>query len=186
MVTKPQARQLLARAVLTDTRIPSEMDVIIREADSDGSDATKTLPLLLVVFDSGDRFAGVNTDLVGHELNENDERVAEIYERQWEAEARIEVWTAEGSSYEADELGSKVHDVLYGYDTKTSDDPFLDASENEVESLWHFHINSGRRVDDLIQTPTVRRWRIEADVYGSHKYKGSTQEPIQSVDLPEF
>jgi len=185
MVTKPEGRKLIARNVLTDPRVPDELDVIVQEADSDGSDATKSLPLLLVVLDSADRFAGVNTELVGHKLNDDDERVAKIYERQWQAEARIEVWTAEGSSHDADTLGSTIHDVLYGHDTKSSDDPFLDASNNEVESLWHFHINSGRRVDDLIQTPTVRRWRILADVYGSHTYIGSTQEPIQSIDLPE-
>jgi hypothetical protein len=183
MVTKPEARELIARAVLQDTRMPEELDVILQEPDSEGSDATKTLPLLLVELDEVERPAVMNSDFVGYETNDDGERVARVYEVEWEGVARIELWSADGSSYDIDSLGEKLHEVLYSYDSRGTDEFFTDESGNPVESLWNFSLRDGQREDDLTQTPTVRRWRQLADVYGARYYVEQEQEPIRDINV---
>jgi len=186
MVTKPEARELIARAVLQDTRMPSELDVIIQEPDAEGKDATKTLPLLLVELDDVERPDVTNSDFVGYEENNNGEQIARVFESEWEATARIELWTADGSSFNIDTLGEKLHEVLYSYDNRGTDEFFTDENGNPVESLWNFSLGDGQREDELTQTPTVRRWRQLADVYGARYYVEEEQEPVRDVDPNVF
>jgi hypothetical protein len=183
MVTKPEARELIARAVLQDTRMPAELDVILQEPDAEGKDATKTLPLLLVELDDVERPAVTNSDFVGYKENDGGEQIARVFESEWEATARIELWTADGSSFDIDTLGEKLHEVLYSYDSRGTDEFFTDADGNPVESLWNFSLRDGQREDDLVQTPTVRRWRQLADVYGARFYVEEEQEPIRDLNI---
>jgi hypothetical protein len=185
MVTKPEARELIARAVLQDTRMPSELDVILREPDADGKDATKTLPLLLVELDEVSRPEVTNSDFVGYKQDNSGNDVARVFESEWEATAQIELWTAAGSSYDVDELGEKLHEVLYSYDSRGTDECFTDADGSAVTSFWNFSLGDGSREDDLTQTPTVRRWRQLADVYGARYYVEDEEEPIREVE-PEI
>jgi|APHM01.1.fsa_nt_gi hypothetical protein len=182
MVTQQKAREHIARAVLTDPRMPSELDFLLQEADSSGSDAYKTLPLLLVEFESTSRPDHRNSNLVGYKQNNAGERIAEVFEREWEATAHIELWTADGSDYDVDELADTLISILYGYETKTTDDPFLDENGDTVDGLWHFELQDGFRADDLVQTPSVRRFRQVAHVYGAHEYVSEEIPPVEVVD----
>lgn len=181
MVTKPEARELIARAVLQDSRMPSGLDVILQEPDAEGSDATKTLPLLLVELDDVSRQSVTNSDFVGYKEDSDGNEIARIFESEWEATARIELWNAEGSEYNIDRLGEKVHEVLYSYDSRGTDEFFTDSDGNRVKSLWNFSLGDGSRDDDLTQTPTVRRWRQLADVYGARYYVEDEAVPIREV-----
>lgn len=182
MVSQPEARDAIVRAVTNDSRMPDELDTITQEADGSGRDAQKTLPLLLVVFDSTSKPQNHNSEFVGYEKDFDGNNIARIYERQWEAEARIELWTADGSEYNIDTLSDKLVSILYGYEARATDDQFVDEDGNPIEGLWNFELTGGGRDDDLVQTPTVRKWTQNADVYGSELYTGPTGEPIKTVD----
>lgn len=181
MVTQPKAREHLARAVLTDPRMPSELDVLLQEADGDGRDGAKTLPLLLVEFDQTSRPDKKTTSLVGYKTDDDGNRIAKVYEDEWQATAHVELWTADGSTYDVDTLGNTLTSVLYGYQTRTTDDPFLDSNGDPVPDMWHFDLLDAFRADDLVQTPTVRRWRQRAEVYGAQEYVEQEQPPVTSV-----
>lgn len=182
MVTKPEARELIARAVLQNSRMPSELDVILREPDAEGKDATRTLPLLLVELDEVSRPEVTNSDFVGYKQDDAGNDVAKVFESEWEATARIELWTAAGSSYDVDELGEKIHEVLYSYDSRGADEYFTDADGFPVTSFWNFSLGDGSREDDLTQTPTVRRWRQLADVFGARYYVSTESPPIREIE----
>jgi hypothetical protein len=183
MVTKDETRAAVARSVLSDSRVPSDdIDVLLQEADQDGQDAVKTVPLLLVRFESDSEQTERNTDLVGFDLDDDGNQVAQIYERQWEGELIVEVWTAAVSRFDVDELGKTVQSVLYGFDTKASNDPLIDENGDEIDGIWKFSMTSSRRVDDLAQTPTVRRWRNIVEIYGSHQYKAPEKPVIETID----
>lgn len=186
MVTQPEAREAIARAVSGDSRMPSDLDVLLQEPDGDGRDAQKTLPLLIVQFEETARPDRKTTDVVGYKQNEDGDNVARIFEKEWSAQARIELWTADGSRYDVDNLGRTLTSVLYGYDTTTTNDPFLDDNGEEIEELWHFSLNEGFRADNLTQTPTVRRWRQFADVYGCELYVEDEQPTITSAEPNVF
>jgi hypothetical protein len=47
--------------------------------------------------------------------------------------------------------------------------------------MWHFDLLDAFRADDLVQTPTVRRWRQRAEVYGAQEYVEQEQPPVTSV-----
>lgn len=183
MVTQTKAREHIARAILADSRMPSELDVILQEADGEGQDAAKTLPLLLVEFSQSSRPEYKNTEFVGYEYNDDGEQTSRIFERDWEATAHIELWTADGSAHNIDELADTLVSVLYGYETGTTDDLFFDENNNTVEDLWHFKLQEGFRADELTQTPSVRRWRQVAEVHGSQMYQSEAQPPIRDVTI---
>jgi hypothetical protein len=190
MVTQQEARDAIARSVVNDGRLQDHLDsgvtvdTITQEADGGGSDAVKTLPLLLVVFDSSEKENYRNTELVGYKTNSDGERVAKIYEREWVAEARIELWTADRADNHdgIDTLSDALVSILYGYETRTSNDDFLDENGDPIEGLWHFSLGEGLRNDDTSQTPTVRRWEQIAEVYGAQRYVGEEQPPITSTN----
>jgi hypothetical protein len=181
MVTKPEARELIARAVLEDSRMPAELDVILQEPDAEGRDAVKTLPLLLVELDEVERPAVTNSDFVGYKKNDSGERVAEVYESEWQATARIELWTADGSDNNVDRLGETLHEVLYSHDSRGTDEFFTDENGDAVKSLWNFSLRDGQREDDLIQNPSVRRWRQLADIYAARFYVEEAGDPLQGA-----
>jgi len=82
MVTKDETRAAVARSVLSDSRVPSDdIDVLLQEADQDGQDAVKTVPLLLVRFESDSEQTERNTDLVGFDLD--DDGVAKYCRNIW-------------------------------------------------------------------------------------------------------
>lgn len=185
MVTQPQARELIARAVLQDTRITDDLDVILQEPDGEGSDSQKTVPLLYVSFTETTEPDVYNSDLVDYKTNDDGERVARIFGAEWEAVAQIEIWTADRSRHDIDELGEQLHSILYAYDSSSLDRSFQNADGMAVPGLWNFSLQDGGREDDLTQTPTVRRYRQLADVYGTRYYVETPSEPIREVD-PEF
>jgi len=186
MVTKDETRAAVARSVLADPRVPSDdIDVLLQEADQDGQDAVKTIPLLLIRFESDSEQNERNSDFAGFDLDDDGNRVAEVYERQWEGELIVEVWTAAVSRFDIDELGKTVQSVLYGFDTKSSNDPLIDENGDEIDGIWKFSVTGSRRVDDLAQTPTVRRWRNIVEVYGSQQYKTPAQSSLDNVNQPD-
>jgi|APHM01.1.fsa_nt_gi hypothetical protein len=185
MVTKDKTRKAVAYSILNDPRVPSDIDVLLEEADPDGQNAAKTIPLLNITFDSDSKFNQRNTELVGYKLDDNGNRVAEIYERRWEGELFVESWTADASNVDADELGTTIQSVLYGFDTKSSNDTLIDPDGNPVDDIWRFSVRGGRRIDDLSNTPTVRRWRNRVEVYGAEQYKTPAQTPLEGVNQPD-
>jgi hypothetical protein len=182
MVSQPEAQDAIVRGITNDSRMPDELDTITQEADGSGRDAQKTLPLLLVVFDSTTKPQNHNSEFIGYEQDANGDDIARIYERQWEAEARIELWTADGSEYNIDSLSDDLVAILYGYEARATDDYFPDENGDPIKELWNFELTGGGREDDLVQTPTVRRWRQTATVYGTEFYTGPEQPPIKSTN----
>lgn len=190
MVTQPEAREVIAQNIVTDSKFDKHLgssvtfDTITQEADGSGQDAAKTLPLISVTFSSAEESNYKNTDLVGYKLDADDNRIAEIYEREWEAEATIQLWTADGSDNISgvDQIADTLLSVLYGYDSSASNDDFVDENDNPVKGIWNFSLTGGVREDDLAQTPTVRRWEQTAEVYGFERYVTPEDVSVTSVD----
>lgn len=182
MVTKDEVKRLITDAVLHAPFTPDNLDVILREPDTEGADAQKTLPLLYIELSETDRSTHHTTDRVGTAIDESTDEGQIVYGIDWEAEVTIEVWTVDGSGESVDALGEQVRRALSTYDSHLSGEPFRDDTGDAVDDITYFALQSGERADDLTQTPTVRRWRETATIYATRYVKTPPAPTITDSD----
>lgn len=179
MVTQSESRRILADTILAADQMPEAVDPLLREPDGSGADANIELPVLIITYgEESGTSDHRNTEFVGYKENSSGQQIAEVYETQWTASVDMQLWTSDRSDWDVDDLGRRLYDVLYAYQTSGPDKTFTDESGNPVESLWHFSLDDGYRDDDLAVTPTVRRWRQTATLRGARYYVGEEQVPI--------
>ena len=80
-------------------------------------------------------------------------------------------------------MGEAVRNALYPYSSYGDQKPFLDEEGEPVNEIFRFIISDGTRADDLIQTPTVRRWRQEVELWACEEFVTS-EDYIVNVDYP--
>lgn len=183
MVTKSEAKEIIVSNIVNDARIPDTVDTITREPDMGGADAQKTVPLLLLAFDDTSRATHLNSDFVGYKTDDDGNKVARVFQSQWETTARIEMWTADRSTHPSiEDLGPTLREVLYTFDSRSRGDPFLDDAGDPVDDIWNFSLQSGGRDDDLTTSPTIRRWVEQATVSGVRYFVEDELPPVTSTD----
>ena len=177
MVSPKEAVNKIGVAISEENRLPSNMGVVFHEADTENDDADVDMPLLEFEISESSRPQLVNTDLVGHKLDDDGNQVARIYKSDYELTININLWTAGQSGNDPDDLGAALRQALYPY---TSHGP----GKSLDDDIYHVVINGGSRNDDLIQTPTVRRWSQEIELWAHEEFR-TDEDYIIDVNLPD-
>lgn len=177
MVSPDNAVQKLAKAVSDENQLPNEMSVVFHEADTENDDADVSMPLLEIQIIETARPQLSNDDLVGHKLDDDGNRVARVYESNYQLTTRMKIWTAAQSGNDPNELGEALRRALYPY---SSHGPGLSIDDG----IFYIVINEGSRDDDLLQTPTVRRWSQEVELWGVEEFR-TDEDPILDVESNE-
>ena len=177
MVAPADAMHKLAEAVATEAELPNDMSVVFHEADTENDDANESMPLLEIQIVNTERPQLTNDDRVGFKLDDRGYRVARIYESNYELTLEINIWTAGQSGNDPNELGEALRRALYPY---SSHGPGLPLDDD----IFYVTINEGGRNDDLIQTPTVRRWSQEVEVWACEQFR-TDKDPVDGVSFPD-
>lgn len=184
MVSPRDSLDAVVRAIANSGELPSEMSVITHEADQDHQDADVSLPLLEVQLLEADDVVVSNTDLVGWITDGNGNRIGRRYFSEYEMTLQLDLWTSADDDYDPDDLGEKLRSALYPYSSYGPADPFLDESQSPIDAISYFDIGTGERVDDLLQTPTVRRWSQDVELWAHEEFR-TDEDYIVAVNYPQ-
>lgn len=183
MTTPKEALHAVARAISDSGKLPSDMGVVLREADETSDDADVDMPLLEIQIESSDYVVTNNTDRVGYVTDGNGNKVGRIFDAEYELTLRLDLWTIEDTPYNADELGAALRDALYPYSSYGPDKPFVDHDGNQIDKIGRFVINEGSRDDEFIRTPTVRRWTQTVELWACETFT-TDEDTVLDVDTP--
>lgn len=183
MVSPRDAMETVARAVAQSGKLPAEMSLLLQEADASADDADVDLPLLEVTPVEVDNVVVSNTDLVGYVTDDDGNRTGRIYFSEYEMTVSLDIWTTKDDGYDPDDLGEKLRASLYPYSSYGPQQPFLDDEQNPIDQITYFRLDTGERTDDLIQTPTVRRWSQEVELWGCEEFR-TDEDYIANVTYP--
>ena len=184
MVSPRDAMETVARAVAQSGKLPSEMSLLLQEADAGADDADVDLPLLEVTPVEVDNVVVHNTDLVGYITDTNGNRTGRIYYSEYEMSISFDIWTTKNDGYDPDDLGENLREALYPYSSYGPQQPFLDDEQNPIDQITYFRLDTGERTDDLLQTLTVRRWTQEVELWGCEEFR-TDEDYITAVNYPE-
>lgn len=183
MVAPSNAMTAVARTIADSGELPSDMGLMLHEADPESEDADVEMPALEIELVESSRVHPNNTDLVGWTVDENGNRTGRIYRAEYELTLEIDVWTSTGDGYDANELGKAVRRALYPHSSYGDGEPFSDENGKQIDEIFRFVVSDGARADDLIQTPTVRRWRQEVELWAYEEFQ-TTEDYIVDVNYP--
>jgi len=183
MVAPRTTMETIATAVAKSGKLPSEMSLLLQEADAASDDADVDLPLLEVTPVEVDHVVVNNTDLVGYVTDDDGNRTGRIYYSEYEMTVQLDIWTTKNDGYDPDDLGARLRRALYPYSSYGPQQEFVDDDNNPIDQITYFRLGSGERTDDLIQTPTVRRWSQEVEVWGCEEFR-TDEDYIASVSYP--
>lgn len=183
MTSPRESLEAVKRAIDSAGRLPEEISYLLHEADAAGQDSDVSLPLIEIQPLTSERVNPNNTDFVGFTTDDAGNHTGRIYRSQYELSAQIDVWTAQGGRYSPDDLGEAVRRSLYQHASHGPDKPFRDENEQVIDSMFRFELGDGERADDLVQTPTLRRWRQDVVIWAYEEFK-TTEDYIVSVDYP--
>lgn len=183
MTTPRESLEAVTRAVDNSGELPSEMGVVLRDADMESDDADVNLPLLEVQPIEVDNVVVHNTDLVGFITDDNGNRTGRIYYSEYEMNISLDIWTVEDGGYDPDDLGERLREALYPYSSYGPQKSFTDEDGNSIDQITYFRLDTGERTDDLIQTPTVRRWSQEVELWGCEEFR-TDEDYILDVNYP--
>jgi len=183
MVSPRDTMETIATAVAKSGELPSEMSLLLQEADAASDDADVDLPLLEVTPVEVDHVVVNNTDLVGYVTDDDGNRTGRIYYSEYEMTIQIDIWTTKNDGYDPDDLGEGLRRALYPHSSYGPQQPFLDEDSNPIDQITYFRLRPGERTDDLIQTPTVRRWSQEVEVWGCEEFR-TDEDYIAAVSYP--
>lgn len=184
MVSPRDSLDAVVRSVANSGELPREMSVLTHEADQDQQDADIDLPLLEVLLLEADDVVVSNTDLIGWITDGNGNRIGRRYFSEYEMTLQLNIWTGVGGGYDPDDLGEKLRNALYTHSSYGPAEPFLDESGSPIDAISYFDIVMGERVDDLLQTPTVRRWRQEVELWAHEEFR-TEEDYIVDVNYPQ-
>lgn len=184
MVRPQSIVEAVSYTLQQDDSIPSETNFLENEPDIE-NDAIK-LPVIEISSGAQARLSESNSDFVTHKLDGDGNQIGRVYELLYTLEITIAVWTADGSMYNAKEIGDSVRDALYKHDTAGADIPLENPDGTIVDDVWRFSVDSGEQTDDFSTSPTLRRWQQEVLVSAGEKY--TTEEEYitdTNVQTPE-
>lgn len=184
MVSPRDSLQAISLAVANAGELPAETSVLLEEADEESDNADIDLPLLEMRIDNVDNVVVSNTDFVGVKKDSNGNEVGRIYRSEYEMTVDMNIWTAANNdTYSPDDLGEKLRSSLYQHSSYGPDDPFVDEDGNTITDITYFRLGDGERTDDLVQSPTVRKWSQEAELWAYESFN-TDKDYIVSVDYP--
>lgn len=183
MTSPREAMEAVARAIANSRELPADMSVLLQEADAESDDSDVDLPLLEIQPVDVDNVIVSNTDLVGYLTDDNGNRTGRIFYSDYEMTIELNIWTIADDGYDPDDLGERLRSALYPYSSYGPQQKFPDEQGNGIDQITYFRLGTGERTDDLIQTPTVRRWSQEVELWGCEEFRTDV-DYITSVDYP--
>ncbi len=183
MVSPRDAMEAVATAVAKSGELPAELNLLLQEADQSNDDASVELPVMEVQPIEVDNVVVNNTDLVGYTTDDEGNRTGRVYFSDYEMTIQIQLWTTKGDSYDPDDLGERLRTALYPHSSYGPQEPFLDGNDDPIDEITYFRLLTGERTDDILQTPTVRRWSQEIELWGCETFS-TNKDYIVDVDYP--
>lgn len=184
MVSPRDSMEAVARAVANSGELPAELSVLLQEADQANDDADVDLPLLEIQPITVDNVVVENTDVVGFTVDEAGNQVGRVYWSEYEMGIQLDIWTTKDDGYDPDDLGEKLRKALYQYSSYGPDLSFSDSNGDPIEEITYFRLQEGERDDGLFDTPTVRRWSQEVELWANEEFS-TDEDYIVDVDYPE-
>lgn len=183
MVAPHEAMESVALAIAESGELPGEMSVLLHESDLESEDADVDLPLLEIQLQNVDDVIVDNTDFAGYVVDDDGNHVGRIFQSEYEMTLQLDIWTTTDDGYDPDELGRKLRDALYPYSSYGPQQDFINSEGSVVDTITYFRLDSGGRVDDLLRTPSVRKWSQEVELWGCEEFR-TDEEYIVAVDYP--
>lgn len=184
MVSPRDAMEAVATAVAKSGELPAELNLLLQEADQSNDDASVELPVMEVQPIEVDNVVVNNTDLVGYTTDDEGNRTGRVYFSDYEMTIQIQLWTTKGDGYDPDDLGERLRSALYPHSSYGPQEPFLDDNDDPIDEITYFRLLTGERTDDILQTPTVRRWSQEIALWGCETFS-TNEDYIVDVDYPD-
>lgn len=183
MVSPRDSMESVARAIARSDEVPSDLGLSLQEADTESDDANIDMPLIEIQLVDVEHVVVNNDDLVGYVTDDAGNRTGRIYFSEYEMEIDINLWTTRGDGYDPDDLGERLREALYPYSSYGPQQPFVDEDGKQIDQITYFRIGTGERADDLIQTPTVRKWSQNVELWGCEEFR-TDEDYIATVDYP--
>lgn len=160
------------KAVKQSGNLPTDTAYLDHQPDMAGEDAGVSLPVVSVHPLSNIRLNRFNTDKVGYTTDSDGNRTGRVYHAEYTLDLQLDVWTAAGSSHDAETLGQQVWDALYQHDDAGPDKPLPhpDQSGATLDAVWRFKLRRGETAHDLTASPTLRRWRMDLGAWSRHEF----------------
>lgn len=183
MATPKELISAVKRALEDSGRYENDMRYLVQEADTEGSDADTKLPATVIQTMSDVRLDPFNTDQVGVLTDDNGNHVGRVYHSRYRLDLQLDIWVAQDSSYDVDDLGDKMRNVLYNYDSAGPGAYLEDDQGQPIEEVWRVRLGDGERADNLSMTPSLRRWRQEITLWANEEFN-TTEDYITTINYP--
>lgn len=134
------------------------------------------LPLVEVVILDEVRIAEHNTDRVGTITDDDGNAVGKLFHALYQLSLEVNVWTAQDSKHDPDDLGNEIYTALYRYDS-------AGPGESLADDVWRVRLGDGEPDDDFTTSPTLRRWSQTLDVWAYEDF-ATTEDYIVNVIGP--
>lgn len=183
MTSPSETLYAIGRAVDESGLMSDNVSYLFHEADTENDDANVDLPLIEIQPVETDHVNPSNTDFVDYVTDDQGRQIGRVYHAEYQMTAQIDIWTAADGRYDVDELGDTLREALYPYSSYGPQQPFTDENGNQ-EQIFRFVMDSGERDDDVIQTPTLRRWSQQVEVWAFEDFK-TTEDYLVGVNPPD-
>lgn len=179
MVDAQTVLESVATALHDSDRLPDETTYATLELDPGGAQADVQPPVVELTLQELARDTTSNTEFVGYETDSNGNRIGRRYQSWFRLQVQLDCLSADGSEYDAREMGQQVREALRRYDTRQLGRPLPnpDGSGGNLYAVRTVAVENSSRPNDLSMTPTLRRTRTNLscwfkDEYSSVDYDG--------------
>lgn len=183
MVRPQQIIDGMIRSVKGTGDMPSEMAYLPYEASRTGANGNVKLPLLEVQPVDKIDVQDFNTDRVSFVTDEDGNRIGRRFQSEYRLRIQFDLYTAEGSSYDARALGNKLYRALYRHDSHGPNIPLPAEDGGELALTWRFNVEDSEPAHELETTPSLRRWRIDTVVWSVMEID-TTEDYVTDFNLP--
>lgn len=184
MVAPQDSIRAVARALERSTEFPNSVSTILHEADPSSEDADVDLPLLEIQPIEVVEPVIHNTDLVGYATDSNGNEIAAVYDSEYEMRLQLDIWTSTDDGYDPDDLGDSLRRALYNHSSYGPKQPLPDEDGSPITDIFYFRIGDGDRTDDMLRTPTVRRWSQEVELWAFEQFRTDI-DYVVGVNYPQ-
>lgn len=160
------------------SELPDKINYLDHVADFD-TEAVK-LPIVQVTTGQMTDENLKNKDFIEFVEDDDGNVTAKKFERLYRLIIEVEVFSAEGSSFDERDLGTLVRDELYKLSTSGAAERLLDENSDILDEVWKVSILSAEQTDDLSTSPPLRRWSQTIAISSSEEYIEPADNPSAS------
>lgn len=167
-----------------ETSVRRELSVSTFEYNMEGGHSAVRPPAIEVVPDEVVRLDFNNSDFVGYRLDEAGNQIGKVYRTHFQMPVTINVLTAEGGSYDPQEIMENLERAFRIHDSRGPNQPLPDPedSSQDLADFENLRVSQIRPDPDLNMTPALRRWRqsLTVEFYDDVVVSGT---PVSTVEV---